>query len=425
MKRFAWTIITACLMAVGLGSGCLITDGSSTAGECCYQYETCETYCDPYGNCEDECWFQESCPTTCDSGGTTNNGDNNQGGDFCYSDAECSGDDICVGNSCERPDTAERGTAGICQACETKSDCVDPNALCVQLRNDDSGPAERVCTAPCGSDSDCPSGFECSNIGGSTQCLPEPNANNVRTCESAPDLECVTARDCAAGESCVNNECEAPDTAECGADADCGSGEVCDRQECVPEGTENECTTRSDCASGQVCTNGTCEGGTESCVFNNECSEEGLCVNGNCFSACSQDDDCGNLEHCRQGICRTTECNGTSDCAGDEMCIDATCMPACESSGDCDSGYVCTEHGYCDRDPNVECRSGAECSRDEVCYKETCRAACTCNQDCSTGEICDMESNTCVDDGGEPPTTCEDTCDCPSGLQCNDSGQCE
>jgi hypothetical protein len=422
MNRFAGTIITVCLMAFGLGSGCLVTDAQPESGECCYEYEECQTYCDPYGNCERDCWFTESCPSTCESGGgADNNGQNNQG-DFCYSDAECSNEEVCVDNLCERPDTTRRGTAGICQACETNSDCSNPDALCVQLRNDGDGPAERVCTSPCGDG--CPTGFECANIDGSQQCLPKPNASDVRTCSDAPDLECTTARDCAAGESCVNNKCEAPDTAECSADSDCASGEVCDRQECVPEGSVGECTTRSDCASGETCTDNTCVGGTESCVFNSECSQDGLCVNGSCFSACQDDSGCGNLEHCRQGVCRPTECNGTSDCAGDEMCISATCMPACSSTADCASGYLCTDHNYCDRDPNVECRSGAECSRDEICYKETCKTQCDCNQHCSSGEVCDLDSGTCIDDGGQPPTTCEDTCGCPSGQQCDANGQC-
>lgn len=417
MKRLVWILMAAAVMAVGL-SGCLIADGNSS-GECCYQYEVCDTYCDPYGNCTRDCWFEESCPATCDSGGTDSN---NQNGDFCYSDVDCSGEDVCVNNSCQRPDTSQRGTAGLCQACETNSDCVDPNALCIELQRD-GGPAERVCTTPC--DGGCPNGFECVGIDGSNQCLPEANSADVRTCADAPNLECVTASDCAAGESCVNNKCEAPDTAECTADGDCGAGEVCDRQECVPD-SGAECTTRSDCASGEVCVDGVCEGGTQSCVFNNEC-DDGLCVDGQCYSSCSTDDECGRLEHCRQGVCRATECRGTSDCAGDEVCVDATCKPACSpdaSTDTCGAGYVCTDYGYCDRDPNVECRSNAECSRDEVCLEGECRAACTCNQDCDSGTICDTGTNTCVDDGGNTPTSCQTSCDCPSGQQCSDSGEC-
>lgn len=420
MKRLAWTLMTAALMALGLGSGCLITNGSGESGECCYQYEVCETYCDPYGNCERDCWFKESCPSTCESGTEPDTGG------FCYSDVDCVEGQICVNNACERPDTEERGSAGLCQACETNSDCAEPGARCIQLRNDDNSVAERVCTTSCGSSDSCPDGFECVNVSGSTQCLPQPNSNNHRTCTNAPNLECVTASDCSAGESCVNNQCQAPDTAECTADGDCAAGEVCDRQECVPE-TGTECQTRSDCATGEVCVDGVCDNGTESCVFNNECSDEGLCVNGSCYSACSSDDECGRLEHCRQGVCRATECRGTSDCAGDEICVDATCRPSCspDVSGDtCESGYVCTDHGYCDRDPNVDCRTNAECSRDEICEAGECRAGCTCNQDCAAGTICDTETNTCVDDGGDTPTSCQTSCDCPSGQQCSSDGQC-
>ncbi len=416
MKRFAWMIIAAGLMAVGLGSGCLVTNGNSSHADCCYEYQRCETYCDPFGNCSKDCWYENSCPDSC----ATSTGGSEPS--YCYSDVDCPDGQVCVNNTCHQADTTQRGNAGLCQACETNADCADPNALCVRL-GEQGTVGETVCTTPCGSG--CPNGFECVSIDGSAQCLPAVNDQNVRTCASAPSLECVTARDCQVGESCVNNHCQAPTTEECAADNDCSPGEACQNGTCVAD-NQPECTTRSDCASGEVCVSGQCQQGTQSCVFNSECSGDGLCVDGTCYASCSADSDCGNYEHCRQGVCRRTECRGTSDCAGDEICVDAACKPACDPSAStdtCAAGYVCTQNGFCDRDPNVECRSNAECSRDEICDGGTCKVPCECNQDCPTGQVCDLDNGTCKDPGANAPTTCETTCDCPSGQQCS-NGAC-
>ncbi|MFP4598446.1 MAG: hypothetical protein ACLFVJ_09345 [Persicimonas sp.] len=419
MKRLAWLIIAAGILAVGSGSGCLVTQDNDEMGDCSYQHEVCETYCDPYGNCEQDCWYEEREMGSCNSGSSNNSGGS---GDFCYSDVECSDSEVCVNSSCQAPDTDERGEAGLCQACETNSDCNEAGALCVRLTGGE-GQDARVCTTPC--DGGCPSGFECESINGSAQCLPEADASNERSCDDSPELECVTASDCATGESCVNNSCEAPDDAECDADADCSGGQICDRHQCVDD--VSECQTRQDCRSGEVCIDDQCEAGTESCVFNSECSGDAMCVDGTCYPTCSADDECSRYEHCRQGLCQPTQCRGTSDCAGDEVCVDATCMPGCDpssSTDDCGTGYVCTSNGFCDRDPDVECRSSAECSRQEICLEGSCEEPCECNSDCPDGNVCDLDSGTCHDPGSDAPTTCESICDCASGDTCNDSGEC-
>lgn len=415
MKRVYWMIFTVALFALAFGSGCLITDGNSAAGDCCVNYEQCETYCDFTGSCRQNCWFEESCTETCD--GDSSTGDDGDAPEFCYNDGDCPGPDICIDNQCKRPDTTERGDAGLCQACETNSNCVDPDALCVRL-GDEAGGGETVCSAPCGSG--CADGFECVNIAGSSQCLPKVNAQNVRTCADIPTFECVVARDCATGESCVNNKCEAPETAECSANKPCASGEVCRLGECVADDAP-ECTSRNDCATGQTCDDGECVGGNETCVFNKDCADNAMCVNGTCFSDCSADDQCGRYEYCRQGLCQPQECNGTSDCAGDEVCVAAICEPACEpntSDEVCADGYLCTDGGFCDRDPNVECRTSAECLRAEICLDGQCESPCDCNTDCGSGEVCNLDQGTCEVPADGGPDTCESICDCVSGEQC-------
>lgn len=419
MKRLYGLILTLLMLAFGFGTGCLVADGYEEQGDCCVNFERCETWHDPFGNSDQSCWFETSCSQSCEAG--TDEPD--QPGDFCYNDSDCPGDDLCLRNECRPPDTTERGDAGLCQACETNADCADPDALCVRLGPAEGG-GETICGQPC--DGGCPDGFECAQIGHASQCLPTPDAQNQRSCQGAPELECVRAGDCDAGESCVNNRCEAPDDAECKEGSDCPSGEECRQGACV-ERDAPECITRNDCSTGQVCVDGECSGGQESCVFNEECPDEAMCVDGTCFSACAEDAECGAYEHCRQGLCQPTECSGTADCGGGEVCVDAMCKPACEpntSTEACGPGYSCTEHGFCDRDPEVECRSNAECLRAEICVEGSCEAPCTCNQDCADGQVCDLDSGTCEDPGADAPLTCETTCDCASGAQCNNSGEC-
>jgi len=415
MKRVYWMIFLVAMFAFGFGSGCLITDGNSAGGDCCVNYEKCETVCDFTGNCRQSCWFEELCSDTC--GGEAGEPGGEDSLDFCYHDGDCAGAEICVNNLCRVPTTTERGEAGLCQACQTNSDCADPDALCVLLGDEDAG-GETVCTTPCGSG--CGEGFECKTIAGSSQCLPKADANGVRSCANVPELECVTARDCAAGESCVNNECEAPETAECSASNPCASGETCRLGECV-EDNAPECADRNDCATGQTCEAGACVGGDETCVFNSECAEGAMCVNGKCFSDCSVDEECGRYEYCRQGLCQPSECSGTQDCAGDEVCVDAICQPACDpntSSDSCGEGYICADGGFCDRDPNVECRTSAECLRAEICIEGQCESPCTCNTDCAGGEVCNLDSGTCEVPADGGPESCDSVCDCVSGEQC-------
>jgi hypothetical protein len=405
-----WTLVAAMVAAVTLGSGCLVVSGGDD-GEC-YEYEVCETYCDQF-ECWEECWWEEA--ESCN---------NPVGGDqACASDVECSEGLVCVNNLCQRRSTDDQGQAGLCQACESNADCVGEDAKCLLL-NESGGSAELVCGRSCSSNADCPGGFECLQLdANNSQCLPEKNGDGVRTCGTTPDLECTTAQDCAAGESCVNNECEPPEGSECQVDADCGAGDVCRSFDCVAE-TEPECTDRSDCASGEVCLDGSCEAGTESCVFSSECSDDGKCINGQCQSVCSSDADCATNESCRNGVCRVLECRRTADCPAGDVCVDSSCASTCNADSECDAGYVCDERGFCKEDPNVQCRTNAECSRDEICVEGNCQMPCTCNQDCPQGDVCNLDSGLCEDAPSDAPDSCEDSCDCPSGLSCND-GTCE
>lgn len=423
MKPVKLRLLAAVAFAA-LGSGCLIVSENQEAGACyedCYDYQVCETYCD-WWRCWDECWYETSCTTYCPDTVETP-----LPSVECYSAIDCGTGEICVNDYCRPRDTEETGVSGLCQVCETNADCGEPGALCIRLNFDQATTTgESVCGRTCEYNHECPAGFECINIAvdngtGTAQCLPVLGDFEKRTCNPSPELECVRATDCAVGESCVNNSCKAPAEAECSSNKPCPSGQECRNFACVAANVP-ECTTRTDCASGELCIDGNCEAAAVACVFNAEC-DGGRCVDGQCRSTCSEDSQCANNERCRAGLCEPLECRRSADCGAGEICVDAQCFDTCVASTGigCDAGYKCNNNGYCDVDPTIECRSNAECG-DEICQAGTCINPCTCNQDCSTGEVCNLNSGVC-EAAGAPITSCEDSCDCPSGKTCT-NGTC-
>lgn len=434
MKRanqfLAWCIL---LVGVALSSGCLVISDGETTEECwdeCYDYEVCETYCDPWG-CWDECWYETVCDTYCEDVYVEEEvvvEEKFDGECECYSDIDCEGSDVCVANECKPLNTEDNGLSGLCQSCETNHDCVEDGAICTKLNFDQAtSTGEKVCTRPCEYNHECPAGFECINIssevGVAAQCLPVLTDFGKRTCNPSPELECVRATDCGLGESCVNNSCQGPTSAECDSNNACSAGLTCRNFKCV-DANEPECATASHCASGQICVDGSCEASAETCVFNDEC-DGGACVDGQCASSCNADADCGANEFCRSGLCEAFECRRSADCAAGSICVNAECEQTCnpENGAGCDDGYVCNDNGYCDEDPNVECRTTAECARDEICVGGACSTACTCNQQCGDGQVCDVNSGVCQNPTAAP-TQCGEDCDCPSGESCV-QGQCQ
>lgn len=413
-------------------SGCLIISDEHYEERCytdCYDYEVCQGFCDAW-NCWDECWWETTCSQSCDQGAYYP-GDPDYGDyyDECYSDVECGGGQICVNGSCQPGDTAERGVSGLCQVCETANDCVEEGALCIRLNYDGTSQrGEQVCGRVCEYDHECPTNFSCvkvsNEVGVSAQCLPNPDSQGMRTCNSGAELECVRANDCAVGESCVNNSCQAPAGVECTSNAGCGAGQRCENNSCVTD-SGPECLDRGDCNANEICIDGSCELEAISCVFNSECGADARCVDGQCASTCSAHSECGNNQRCRQGLCEVVECYQSADCSAGQICVEASCVERCDSSADCGFGFRCAGLNYCEPDPQVECRSTAECAQSEICTDEgVCETPCNCNQQCSTGEVCNLDSGLCESGSPADAGQCSDDCDCPSGMQCSSEGQC-
>ncbi|MEM1347411.1 MAG: hypothetical protein AAGI01_02575 [Myxococcota bacterium] len=418
-------------MAMTFSSGCLVVAGDGRHnGACyddCYDTQVCDTYCDPW-ECWEECWYETTCTTTCEEIYDAS-ADPASAGAQCASDIDCAADLSCVDGACKVVADQGNGKAGLCQTCEVTSDCFESDARCVRLNYDQATrTGEKVCSRVCEDNNDCAAGFECirvsAEVGVPAQCLPtQTKADGERTCNAAPELECVKATDCEVGESCVNNACTGPNNAECSSSDPCPAGETCRAFECVAEGVQ-ECIDRTDCSNNSICVDGSCIEQAASCVFNSEC-DGGKCVDGQCADMCSANDDCGPFEMCRQGLCEQIECRRSADCEPGNVCVDANCIAACDRSSDCADGYVCAQEGFCDADPTVECRSTAECQQNEICMGGACQAACACNQDCpNAGDVCDLNTGTCSDPGAEAPTTCASNCDCPAGEMCTPDGAC-
>lgn len=438
--RFYSAVVLASMV---FGLGCLIpsenrddrravcVEECSTYGcyDDCESVEVCEVYSDPWETWE-ECWYETQCQQVCDTEcvdicerteqlpPTYDN--------TCSSDWDCDADELCAANGVcvRRQEDVNPGSSGLCQSCETTYDCAEEGALCVQL-NAGTRAKEKVCARDCTRDAQCPSTFECVQVsqeaGAPSQCLPI-EASGVRSCTNDAELECVRARDCGTGQSCVNNLCTSPPMSQCDARNPCATaGEVCRNFKCVAEATP-ECTDRQDCASNEVCLDGACEAQTTTCVFNNECDGDGKCVDGTCAASCSGEVGCGQDERCIEGLCEAVECRRSSDCDAGDLCVDAICEQACSVDGDCGDGFLCQNARYCIPDPGVTCRVNSECGRDEVCVQGDCQTPCSCNQQCATGESCNLDTGSC-----QVPTqsisSCTDDCDCPSGQSCSE-GQC-
>lgn len=434
MKKQLLTALGLAVTAMTFSSGCLvISDGDRGQVGCyedCYDYQVCETYCDAW-ECWDECWYETSCDVQCPDPqpGTPAASD-------CLCDIDCAQGDICIGGTCVAPsnDSNDNAEAGLCQACESTHDCVEDDARCIRLNYEHATKTgEKICSRICELDDDCPIGFECVNVsqevGVPAQCLPKAGSDGDRTCTNNAELECVKAKECGVGESCVNNECTAPSAAECSDEQACGAGQVCRDFKCIAEETP-ECIDRNDCAADEICIDGACAAQNDSCVFNSEC-DNGKCVDGECIAGCSENADCGPYERCRkpeggaQGLCEAIECRRTSDCEAGQVCVDAVCETSCSDSSPCDNGYQCNSNDFCERDPSVECLVTAECGADEICTGGACQTACGCNQDCPTEQVCNLETGACEQPGtSEPAQSCNTTCDCPSGQSC-DEGVCK
>ncbi len=159
------------------------------------------------------------------------------------------------------------------------------------------------------------------------------------------------------------------------------------------------------------------------------------------YHECESDQDCGqNMECVSAGgvinsykVCLyvggdvdSVDDVDSDDCESHETLCSATCVDTNTSAENCGScGNECPPNFSC---VNGSCRCTTECCSDNDCSGfEQCSSGgqCVCNDSCCTAddcpgnEICTNRRH-CVD----PATACGDSCDCPPGLSCSQTGSC-
>ncbi|MBU1432482.1 S8 family serine peptidase [Myxococcota bacterium] len=282
----------------------------------------------------------------------------------CEDDEACPGATRCValaegGRGCAMPTPGPLDPGQPCSP-----DC----ALCVKAIDNDMNIVD-LCSQACAGNEDCPSGFACRMLEGSTQtaCVPgNPQCGegwSVR-CQTGVLVEGRLDSFC----SCL---CIPGTDGACPSDFDCkqayceqrGRAMVCEETSgfgnapvCVPREDPDVCARHSQCDVGQHCIEQRCQtdqspGGCDVCApceQDTDCREGSACVTlpgerRRCAPPCTIIDS-----QCPEG----TLC---LDLPGDDglHCVNADWM----DEGYCPLGYRCTIEGHCFSD--ADCQGGA------------------------------------------------------------------
>jgi len=242
------------------------------------------------------------------------------------------------------------------------------------------------CIPQCEEDSDCPSGYECSDCKwcegltctADSDCkhdMCNPPANPHTTCEycDANTNGCVPG--CPDDSLCPSSypicgHGGGPHLCGCNANEDCAEDELCNTgsHECIPKPDEG-CHSNGDCPS-TTCDEpwpyNTCNYCDTDHVCKPGCPDDGKCpenkpicgANGQPHRCgCNVDSDCMAGDKCSNNACVTPDCTGDADCKDGicdvnntpdylecEFCEDGKCKPGCVDSSHCPNGYQCNAH---------------------------------------------------------------------------------
>lgn len=368
------------------------------------------------------------------------------------------------------------GGRELCAPCESHTQCGLQADLCV--RNLSS--QETFCGKSCGANSDCPSGFSCTDLSGDgrgpNQCVPN-SYTCAGYCSSGDELKvrmyCGLGASCEVEESRCIPARDGRACAQCEDDDDCSAtpGSRCLVNECpdCPFQGEKYCATscmgengpdQSRCSLGFECvsweegeaacvpSSGTCQGGAGR--LGDECTGRGGagCVSGVCLgygnrslcsAFCADDSECGDP---RYGCCQLLEDEESFDCNqapenGKGVCaprgggFGADCSPgqppcfqgACLDLGtsllctlNCEADGDCPEHFSC-REAR---RGGAELETEalKVCFPD---GGGDLGSDCTFGPAA-CKSGYCIKkrSGNLCTESCSDNESCPGGWECRD-----
>ena len=391
-----------------------VTEGSETCdGNCpstCDDSDACttDTRTGSEPNCDVQCTSTPitACSTTSDGCCPT--------GCNAVNDADCGpvcgngvieGSEVCDGNCPTNCDDGDACTLDLLtgSAAQCSASCSNSQ---VNLCSDDDGccPAgcssinDTDCSASCGNnivegsetcDGDCPTQAQCDALGA---CYELTGSAGACTAECVMEPGCVECDlsgtcPCATTEACVAGRCESSGgtncNAACGADAYCaaffGGGYRCETtgNQCL------QCLSDVDCAGHETCNAGSCAAAAscdlasvpdEWCVFyllGNACQVGA----GACYTSCLDNSDCGSIEFCDNGVCRTAgTCDQANDpnewCGTGRKCVGSTCYDGCSTQCDCSLLVACSfdpmAGGYCDG-PMTNCTQVCAPDRDAWC----------------------------------------------------------
>ncbi|MEO1171366.1 MAG: S8 family serine peptidase [Myxococcota bacterium] len=224
-----------------------------------------------------------------------------------------------------------------CPLCGDGPRC-DSNSLCVTFETF----ALSLCTEECSSALDCPLGFFCTQLSGSTRRACAPLSFSCSAFGPGPGSPCD-------GDSC-------------------GLGNVC-----LGDGfCHRICANASDCEEAESCTSA---GSVSTC----ECECD---VSPGCAADCPCDRDCA----------VACQCDESAGCDPGCPC-DEDCAPVCACdivAGECDAGCDCDPacDGQCLCDESMACDQGCPCDGDCIAcacnVSDGCDAGCACDSDCGT-----------------------------------------
>jgi cysteine-rich repeat protein len=289
----------------------------------------------------------------------------------------------------------------LCEPCTASAQCAEAlgstGANCI----DYGGASGAFCGAPCQTQADCPSDYNCADattIEGkpTRQCLRPKDKEGLVQCSCDPRAVALK----------LTTECKAPN--ELGS---CPGYRVCDDKglsSCqglkptaeVCDGVDNDCNGKTDdglCDDANQCTLDGCDPKTAKCTV--QVLEGVPCSDGN---ACTGPD-----------VCAGDQCKGgPSDCDDKNPCTDDSCEPSkgCVNSGNtkpCTDNNACTDNDLCDGKGaclGLAVDVSALCNDNNGCTSDVCDPSSGCTHPAQAG-------------------VCEDGNPCTNGDQCS-AGQC-
>jgi alpha-tubulin suppressor-like RCC1 family protein len=415
---------------------------------------------------------------------------------LCQSESGCPSDFACSAITTGGGDLVNVCTPRfnrLCEPCQADVDCSNVigggGNRCVAYKDAAGVLAGHFCSAPCGADDACPSGYSCqevTSLGGAKgkQCLKSDQqcACDERATKLGLATSCSTANAlgaCQGKRACSAtglSACDAPaaETETCNLKDDncngqtdepgaavCPDNEACTYDNCVQGGCQHTpkvgaCDDGSACTKDDACSDGKCKAAAVTCDDGDVCTEDGCdpasgCVVLSKASTCTDDNACTVGDACSGGACLPT---GATVCDDANPCTTDACDPqkGCQfvdNSAPCDDGDACT---YADACAGGGCKGkGFSCADGNPCTDDSCdpatgcaflpnAASCTDGSACSIGDQCKGgvclpgaatncdDSNACTTDACDLATGCTYTLNeapCSDGNACTTGDLCQ